>query len=224
MEFVITHLTRMEFPNICVAGIDLGTLENVRLVLPYPKTFTYFLHTSHGGPLELYGRLRITMTTPKGRAPESEDHEIYLGHIRPLGKMDYREVWQLLSQKAKADIGSIFGPFLEKTRSTYSSPAGLGAVSLGFLRPRYMVKLFVRQIEDRMKLALSYQESGNRFTLPVSDVRLHDLSDGFPVNKEAVYQMNRRIESAQSVILSVGLTRAWADRHWLQVNGIHIAP
>jgi len=109
----------MEFPNICVAGIDLGTLENVRLVLPYPKAFTYFLHVSRGGPLELYGRLRISATTPKGRPPESEDHEIYLGHIRPLGTMDYRELWQLLSQRAKPEIGSIFGPALEKTRSTF---------------------------------------------------------------------------------------------------------
>ena len=224
MEFVITHLTRMEFPHICVAGIDLGTLENVRLVLPYPHAFTHYLHTSCGGPLDLYARLGISATIPKGRPPETEDHEITLHHIRPLGKMDHRALWSLLSSRAKRDVNSIFGPALEITRNTYSSAPGQGTVSLGFLRPRYLVKLFVRQIEDRTKLALSYQESGNRFALPVSDLRLHELKDGFPVNKAAVYAMNRQIEMASSVILSVGLTRPWAGRHWLQVNGIHIAP
>ncbi len=224
MEFIVTHLTRMEFPNICVAGVDSQTLENVRLVVPYPQVFTCSMLAQKGGPFDLGARLDVGEVLPRPQPPETEDRQIVLRKVRQLGYLSQESFWRLVVGKSQDGIHAIFGASLEKTYQTYSSLAGQGNISLGFLKPRYAVKLWVREFEDRTKIVLLCQDEGVRLQLPVTDVRLHTRAAGYPVDKRAVYEMNRQLESALSVVLSVGLTRAWSGRHWLQVNNIHCAP
>lgn len=147
-----------------------------------------------------------------------------LRRVRKLGYLSKESFWRLMANKAHQDISSIFGPTLEKTHQTYSSAAGQGNVSLGFLRLQCSAWLWIREFEERTKIVLMCKENGRRLMLPVTDLRLHALSEGYPVDKSAVYHLNRQLESASSVVLSVGLTRVWSGRHWLQVNNIHNSP
>ena len=54
------------------------------------------------------------------------------------------------------------------------------------------------------------------------------MADGETPDEERVRAINRRMEEGEGVLLSVGLTRAFAsaaDRepvHWLQVNNLHL--
>ncbi|PWB76238.1 hypothetical protein C3F09_00750 [candidate division GN15 bacterium] len=224
MEFVVTHLTRMEYPNICIAGVDYRTLENVRIVLPFPQAFTHVMLAQKGGPFDLGARLEVGEPLPHPRPPEVEDHQITLRKVRKLGYLSKESFWQLVANKARENIASVFGPTLEKTHQTYSSAAGEGHTSLGFLRLKCSAWLWVREFEDRTKIVLMCREGECRLMLPVTDLRLHALAEGFPVDKAAVYRFNRMLESASSVVLSVGLTRVWSGRHWLQVNNLHVEP
>lgn len=224
MEFIVTHLTRMEFPNICVAGVDYNTLENVRIVLPYPQAFTHSMLASKGGPFDIGARLDIGEPLAHPRPPEVEDRQIVLRKVRKLGYLSQGSFWRLVANNAQDDISSIFGPSLEKTHQTYSSAAGQGNVSLGFLNLQCPAWLWVREFEERTKILLMCRQNEHRLMLPVTDLRLHTLAEGYPVDKSAVYHTNRLLEKTSSVVLSVGLTRAWGGRHWLQVNNLHISP
>jgi len=224
MEFIVTHLTRMEFPNICVAGIDAQTMESVRITVPYPQALTCYMHARKGGPFDLGARLDIGDTVPRMQPPEMEDRQITLHRIRKLGYLSKESLWQLLAEKARNDIPTIFGPTLERTRQTYSSPPNTGLASLGFLKLSGRTKLSVREYEDRTKIMLALLENGSWLSLPVTDLRLHILGIGFPVDKTAVDHTNTLLQSASATVLSLGLTRVWSGRHWLQVNNIHTSP
>jgi hypothetical protein len=63
--------------------------------------------------------------------------------------------------------------------------------------------------------------------LSVTDLRLYERDHKTP-RRDLVADVQRRIDAGVEVILSVGLTRPWrkqndtAERHWLQVNNIHL--
>jgi hypothetical protein len=58
-------------------------------------------------------------------------------------------------------------------------------------------------------------------SVSVTDIRLY-RDDHLTPAGNIVSQVVGRIESGEEVILSVGLTRAFAGSHWLQVNNIHL--
>jgi hypothetical protein len=63
--------------------------------------------------------------------------------------------------------------------------------------------------------------------LAVNDLRLYERDHRTP-RRDLVAGMQKRLEAGVEAILSVGLTRPWrkrgdtAERHWLQVNNIHL--
>ena len=58
----------------------------------------------------------------------------------------------------------------------------------------------------------------------MNDLRLYEPDEETP-REEAVRALSERLKRGVRVILAVGVTRPWGSqhRHWLQVNGIHLA-
>lgn len=67
-QVVINHLTRMERGYICVAGIDLTTLQHLRLVLRRERLKTRFL-TRYGGPFDIGNIVTFRRCRPRLRPP-----------------------------------------------------------------------------------------------------------------------------------------------------------
>src|SRR5918999_4021239 len=73
LQILVNHLTRMQPGYVCVAGVDIHTLEHVRPVLRYGRLTTNLLRRN-GGPLDIGSVVDLGAPTCVGRAPEVEDH------------------------------------------------------------------------------------------------------------------------------------------------------
>jgi hypothetical protein len=101
---------------------------------------------------------------------------------------------------------------------------GEGRASLGCLKPEKQPWLYVDH-RGTVRMVLDYLMPS--VDLSVNDLRLYER-DGRTPRQDLVASVEKRLKSGVEAILSVGLTRPWqkwgdtAERHWLQVNNIHL--
>jgi hypothetical protein len=101
---------------------------------------------------------------------------------------------------------------------------GEGRASLGCLKPEKQPWLYVDH-RGTVRLVLDYLMPS--VDLSVNDLRLYERDGRIP-RRDLVASVEGRLKSGVGAILSVGLTRPWqkrgdtAERHWLQVNNIHL--
>jgi hypothetical protein len=136
--------------------------------------------------------------------------------------MPHSEFWTLLTRMVKPGLQVIFGSALQPTGKNFATLAHEGDASLGCIRPlyRFGLHLEVEQFEMEERLKLLYSAKGKVFRLPVTDLRFYSLPD-FRINRRAVDAVNDLFRGSEDVILSVGLTRPFMEKHWLQVNNIY---
>ena len=213
MQILVNHLTRMQPGYICVAGVDVNTLGHVRPVLPRARLTTDLLR-GNGGPLDIASVVDLGPTVYAGSAPEAAW----------LFDDDPGDYWELLNQMARESLVAIFGPVLEQEEGSCTLDVGEGHASLGCLAPEERPWLYV---DHRGTVRMVLECTTPSSDLAVADLRLYERDHRTP-RRDLVAGAQRRIESGVEVILSVGLTRPWrkrddtAERHWLQVNNIHL--
>ena len=223
MRILVNHLTRMQPGYICVAGVDVATLRHVRPVLRHGRLTTGLLRPN-GGPLDVGSVVDLGPTTYAGRAPELEDHRF--DPAQATWSFDYGpdDHWGLLEGVAQGSLAEIFGPALELWDESGTVDVGEGHASLGCLIPEKQPWLYVDH-RGTVRMVLDYLLPS--VNLSVNDLRLYE-GDGRTPRRDLVESVQRRLEAGVEVILSVGLTRPWrkrgdaAERHWLQVNNIHL--
>lgn len=223
MQILVNHLTRMQPGYVCVAGVDVHTLNHVRPVLRYGRLTTDLLRRN-GGPLGIGSVVDLGPTAYAGHAPELEDH--YFDPARAMWLFDYDpdDYWESLNQIAQESLAAIFGSDLERWDQSYTVDVGEGHASLGCLAPQKRPWLYV---DHRGTVRIVLECLTPSADLSVTDLRLYERDHKTP-RRELVADVQRRIDADVEVILSVGLTRPWrkqgdtAERHWLQVNNIHL--
>lgn len=223
MRIAVNHLTRMSPPHICVAGIDLDTGRHVRPVLHHGRLDTSALRRK-GGPFDIAAVVDIGKAWRVGEPPEVEDHRFDPRHARHKSDLAPEEFWGLLQGSAVPKLGDIFGRSLKQQGRSFAVDAGGGVASLGCLlvgsRPVLAVDMFGA-------VRLTFGTGRTARHLPVTDLRLFN-EDLRTKRLDVIAQVAARIEAGVPLVLSVGLTRAWqrpgdtAERHWLQVNNIHL--
>jgi hypothetical protein len=222
VEIVVTYLTRMAPPRMCVAGLEPDTGVHARPVPRYGRLEASDLR-SRGGVFGLASSVDLGAVVPRPSPPESED---VLFSLRAAGASDPlsgEEFWALLERSSEASLGEIFGPGLVRDGHTASMEEAGGPRSLGHLRPRGQIKLELSF--GKAKLHLADPDLG-ALRLPVTDLRLFDPDTG-ELQEQLVGELAGRIERCETV-LAVGLSRPWAPddgelpRHWLQVNNVHL--
>ena len=208
---------------ICVAGVDVETLNHVRPVLRYGR-LTNDLIRLNGGPLDIGAAVDLGPTTYAGHAPELEDYLFDPASAAWLFEYGPDDYWEVLDGVAWESLSEIFGPALELWDESGTVDVGEGNASLGCLKPEQQPWLYVDH-RGKVRMVLDYLMPS--INLAVADLRLYERDQKTP-RRDLFESVQRRLEAGVEAILSVGLTRPWRkrgdtdERHWLQVNNIHL--
>ena len=206
-----------------MAGVDVNTLRHVRPVLRYGRLTTGLLRP-YSGPLDVGSVVDIGPTTYAGHAPELEDHHFDPAKATWLFDQDPDDYWDFLDGVSRESLAAIFGTALELWDESGTVEVGEGQASLGCLKPEKQPWLYVDH-RGTVRMVLDYLLPS--VNLSVNDLRLYERDHRTP-RRDLVESVQRRLEAGVEAILSVGLTRPWrkrgdtAERHWLQVNNIHL--
>jgi Dual OB-containing domain len=232
MRIVVNHLTRVRGGYVCVAGLDLDRLRHVRPVLP-EGALPFDLLARYGGPFEMAALVELGIARSAPRQPHVEDQVIVPERVSLCGALPPDEFWDLLHRIGKTRLHDIFGADLKSVgRSSCGTEEGKGRVSLGCWLPIHTPQLYYREKGPGGKAAIRIRIRDDDFEaiLGVTDLRLYE-ADHMTPDRVAIERTGRRIAEGETVVLGVGLTRAFAASseqkdnlvHWLQVTNIHLA-
>lgn len=219
-EIVVSHLTRMKHPRICVAGISEDSGDHLRPITIARDPLTRALLGEEGGPLGLGARIDLGETTADPNPPESEDHWCETTNLKAVGSLGAEEYLALLEAISAPDLATAFGPALQRQGRSYAVTAGEGTHSLACVRASPVERLALNygpRLRDR-----------DGALIPVTDLRFFDPDQKTP-RIELVAEINQRLEDGVPAYLMLGLARAWKkpgddrSRPWLQLNGICLA-
>jgi hypothetical protein len=225
MRIVVNHLTRMEAPRICIAGIVPDTGRHIRPTTGRLRPLTRDLLGEQGGPFALGALIELGEVIQDPKPPETEDHLFWPDRAHVLGRLSPNRYLELLHEHAHDRLQTIFGDELVRHDWSYAVPKGCGTASLGILRVRRRPDI---EVDRYGKLRLRLNDENKPAFLPVTDVRLVE-ADHKTVKVEAVADLKARMRRGVEVLLMLGLARAFqrsdddCERHWLQVNGICMA-
>ncbi|HLZ25637.1 MAG TPA: hypothetical protein VKQ30_26225 [Ktedonobacterales bacterium] len=223
MEIVVSHLTRMQSGYICVAGIETVTGKHIRPVLR--GRLTNSLLVRYGGPFDMGAVVQLGSVRYEGRPPEVEDYAFEPVHAHRLSVAAPADFWSLLQRTALPALAGIFGPSLTSHGPGCVVARGEGIASLGCLTPASRPYLY---ISDAGKIRVTVTDGQFHANLSVSDLRFYEPDQQTPA-RATVAAAAQRIQAGVDVLLSVGLGRPYraagddVERHWLQVNNIHLA-
>lgn len=228
MKIIVNHLTRMQQGYICVAGVDLDTEQHIRPVLKGIRLRTSLL-ARNGGPFDMAVVVDLATPQPTPQEPEVEDYVFEPSKAKAIRTLGANQFWKLLTRIAKPKLIDIFGADLIKRGSTSCAvDVGKGIASLGCLVPRSRPFLFLRERQGKSsQIRIRFGDGDFDLDCGVTDIRLY-RDDHVTPDTKLVEQVAKRLKSNIGLILSVGLTRAYASSpdfrpvHWLQVNNIHL--
>ncbi|MGL4612202.1 MAG: dual OB domain-containing protein [Trueperaceae bacterium] len=224
MNILITHLTRMNYPRICIAGLNLQSNSFIRPVVGKGDVLDI-------SQMKLFGLgniVELGWNQMLGNPPEVEDCYFKLRNAKLQQELNPREFWNVLEKSVATSLTDIFGEELQQEKSTLiveeqKGRASLGHISVSALELRVNVK------NDLQKLRAVFSHSKLKLSVPVTDLRFYQEIDGqWLLNRETVDRVNDLMSEKPAIVLSVGLSRAksFSDdenaKHWFQVNGIHL--
>jgi hypothetical protein len=223
MRIIVNHLTRMQPGYICVAGVDPRTGEHVRPV--QLGRLSRALLVRYGGPFDIATLVDLGRVAHVGAPPKIEDYRFSVDETRLHTVTAPGDFWNLLHFTAQRHLADIFGADLRRHGGTCALPLGHGRASLGCLMPTGQPELAVSDVGT---VRLHFSDGVFDVRAAVTDIRLYEANQQ-TLKREVVDDINGRIRRGVAVILSVGLGHPWRkpddteERHWLQVNGIHLA-
>jgi hypothetical protein len=225
-QVVINHLTRMERGYICVAGIDLTTSQHLRLVLQRERLKTRLL-ARYGGPFDIGHIVAFRRCRHRPMPPHVEDFVIAVSRVTLKAVADPAQYWEVLKNISKTGLKDIFGNSLQQFgASAYGTAPGQGEASLGCLRLKKRPEIYLDGRPERPRIRMRLTDGELYVEAPVTDLRLYG-EDHYRPQVSKVEEVQQKIRTSQGLILSVGLTRAFAAApdqppvHWLQVNNLH---
>lgn len=226
MRIVLSNITRMDAPRICIAGIEPDTGRHIRPTTGRSHLLTRALLTEEHGPFALGQLVELGELTPNPNPPEIEDYLFWPDRAQVVGRLSPNRYLEFLRSNAQHNLQTIFGKELERHNWNYAVEKGCGTSSLGVLRVRRKPDI---QIDRYGKLRLRISRAADRPAyLPVTDLRFVE-ADHKTIRADVVADVGARMRRGVEVYLMLGLARAFLrdgddrERHWLQVNGICMA-
>jgi hypothetical protein len=222
---VVNHLTRMEAPRICIAGIAPDTGRHIRPTTGRLHPLTRNLLREQGGLFALGALIELGDITPDPKQPETEDYLFWPERAHVVGRLSPNRYLELLREHAQDRLQTIFGDELVRHDWNYAVEKDRGTASLGILRVRRRPDI---EIDRYDKLRLRLNDEDKPAFLSVTDVRFVE-ADHRTIKTSVVADLRARMRRGVEVHLMLGLARAFqrsgddCERHWLQVNGICMA-
>jgi hypothetical protein len=223
-QIVLNHLTRMDSPRICIAGLDPASKKHLRPVTNGVRQLTRGLLAGSGGPFELGAVIELGETTPRPDRPEIEDALFDPRKADRVGQLEDDDYLKLIDRASDASLEDAFGPDLQRRGWRYAVDVGEGECSLGCVRAQQIPDL---EVDKRFgeRLQLRFNDPNPPGYIPVNDLRFYE-ADHRTLKHAVVENVRDRLEDGVAVWMMFGLARAFqatgddAERHWLQVNGL----
>ena len=219
VHILVTAITRMrKVGYCCVAGIDQGTCEYVRPVLDgrLPRDLL-----APDGPFSLGRVVELGPVHNVGYAPMVEDRQFTPEIARATDGLDPDAYWRTIAAGVKRRLGDIFANLSQPGQGNAAVAKGTGTASLGLFAPASEPALAIEFGKVRMLLT----DTELHLRVPVTDIRFFDEANR--PRPDVVERVAERLEAGAGCVLGVGLGRAFQEdpqkRHWLQVNGVHLA-
>lgn len=232
MHMLVSHLTRMQNPYICVAGFkvklppqtgEVVVGPHIRPVLPHKER----LQKKLLGVFQLGSIVDLDVTGLVGSPPEIEDYSFDPASISVVGQMPETQFWNTLVDNMKSSLTSIFGSYIQKRSTKQGTGAvvsvGTGIASLGEFQPIKAPKLFLNEY-GKLRIRVEDPEFAE-LNLSVTDVRFCDPDKPDWELKKDVFDKVEGLllkSNPQDIALGVGLARELEGFHWLQVNNVFV--
>lgn len=224
MRIVVTDVTRMAEGYCCVAGIDRNTGEHIRPVLGEQLRRELL---APRGPFALGAIVDLGEVQDAGSAPMVEDRRFEPGEARRTGTLAAATFWeQVLLAGSRRRLRDIFGDALALDGRTASVAPNAETASLGLLMLAEPPTLDVEEY-TQPRLRMHFTDGVLHLNTAVTDIRFFDNDHPALPLPDVVEDISERIVAGAECVLSVGLGRVYQrmkpPRHWLQVNGVHLA-
>jgi hypothetical protein len=230
-SIVVTDVTRMRRPRICVAGFFTDDGTQVRPIIPYEGITEGFLYSRGQLTVTPFAEVRLIFSKHVPDPPHGEDWEIDPSHrpklIRTLSKEERQE---FLRSHLDDSVGEIFGTTIEDDKYVIR---GHGRRSLGTILPKRISTVSYSEKErDKWDYRIVFTDEAEReFGLAITDLTFRAACDYLMIRKgwspDRIGQSLQRVLNQREVYLRIGLARGWEqypDRCYLQVTGIYSFP
>ncbi len=224
-QILVTHLTRMSHPYVCVAGIDTETGQHIRPLPPERR-----LHYDTTAGADGFGLRRVmelgTVTPATLRAPHLEDRLIDVAAIRTIRMTSGVSFWESLDKRAHQSLDDLWTGDLHYTNQGAYLLADSGLSSLGYLRPEK-----VRLASSGGSVRVTFSAGGRALDCSVTDLSCFAVTQQrFAPDEHAISQLDKELVRGRPCLFAVGLARPWTGRGfgqeecWVQVNGVVLKP
>lgn len=185
-EIVVSHITRMTYPRICIAGISEESRAHIRPVTAKTDLLTRSLLAGEGGPLQLGSRIDLGETKPLPNPPENEDHWCETANFRARGALEDEKYLELVESIAVDNLTVAFGSELRSHGRSYAVDPGEGKHSLACVRA---------SADERLVLSYGRPRWRDRegALVGVTDLRFFEPDQKTP-RIELVAEINQRLE------------------------------
>jgi hypothetical protein len=207
--------------HICAAGIDV---ESGRRVRPVARAqLPSSMLSTRGGVFDIGNVVELGRTRWQGSPPEVEDVLFDPRAAKVARRLSGDEFISALRKRLAPGLIAI-GPALVRENNSMITPRGMGRCSLVATAADGPVQIAVRTQRNTR----GDQEKRIRFVrsdgvdLSVTDVRLYQ-PDMLTPDDERVTWLQERLAGSPEVILCFGLGRPYNDRHYLQLNNLHLS-
>lgn len=228
MKIVVTHLTRMKYPRICVAGWGIDLQKHIRPVVGKGD----ILDIDKLKMFALGNVLDLGWNQERGTPPEVEDYYFKLRNMKYMSRMAVGAFWQQLESISQSSLKAVFGEEIRSQGRTWIVPEHKGKASLGEVLVS-AAQLRIEEYKGEQKLRVGFQlssgENTSSLSVAVTDVRFYNPNkSSWQLNMNKVKLVKNMLQDGSKVILGLGLSRAKAFNedeeatHWLQVNTIHV--
>jgi hypothetical protein len=229
---VITDLTRMREPKVCIAGYAKDW-TCIRPIVPFRGIPEWFLRKKDRLVICPFAVVELDFLRHVPEAPHTEDWEIDRFHRRLITPQLHEDKkLRLLEKTASDSVAEMFGAEIHDDLGFYVK-VGEGDRSLGTIRPVEITHLIYEpKAGDKWDYRIVFKDqAAQSYRLAITDLAYRHYLDygriqtNYPLD-ELVSRLTR-IFNQHTTFLRIGLARLWErfpDRCYLQVTGIYTFP
>ncbi len=227
MEIAITDLTYMH-SGVCIAGIDIKTLENIRPVLTFGSIQKDFVDRNKVYPGVL---IKFDLLHRKSKPPHVEDYVFNPDKTTFIKFLTQSEWVSILGSCASSSLQSAFNNLIIDKKGILP---GAETDSLAVIKVDSIKINFVESYPGALlpfKIKISFISEGNWYHLPVTDMQFFDYCrarlDKGVSRDELKDDLEEFINGSGYIYLRIGLTRPFkkedsvSELCYLQVNGVY---
>jgi hypothetical protein len=230
---IITDVTRMKPPRVCIAGYFESDLKPVRPTILFEGIKEEFLYQEGELIIKPFSIVEFRFLRHEPDPPHTEDWVIDPNYKRLVGRIEVEERIDFLEKIKDQCIEKIFGADIyHAEEGGYYVKKGEGARSLGTIIPCQISYISYRELEQakwdyRITLV---DQCGKEYRLPITDLEFRKHCDHRRVIGEhpdkIALGLKERFNRCK-LYLRIGLARGWErfpERCYLQITALYSFP